>query len=107
MFTVYGSRELQKNVQIAEFYKISENEQKINVSICGLPKVNPLFIYHFFRYHFLQIGKLISVYGWWPASGEIDIYEGRGQNPQEQVGYVIGHASRSPIGNVARKIIFS
>ena len=24
-----------------------------------------------------------SVYGWWPASGEIDIYEGRGPNPTE------------------------
>ena len=24
-----------------------------------------------------------STYGWWPASGEIDIYEGRGQNPTE------------------------
>ena len=24
-----------------------------------------------------------SVYGGWPASGEIDIFEGRGQNPQD------------------------
>ena len=23
----------------------------------------------------------ILAYGWWPASGEIDIFEGRGQTP--------------------------